>query len=203
MIYQFFGQIMINPVNLTLLKYLTQEKVSPLQDETGILIVLEGSGCPVSSRSDIVAMVELAGDIRGLLAAYEARLAREVSTEAVARQIAAIEEGYREGIERAAASLAEAKAASQGDGVERLQRIALRRLQERPCLSRVERPHLRRRAPGGVDEIGHVADNEAPFRRVVEGLREKLKHSTIAPYVEVVAEVAGEEKSIVQRYSIE
>ncbi len=27
---------------------LSQEKVSPLQDETGIAIILEGSGCPVS-----------------------------------------------------------------------------------------------------------------------------------------------------------
>jgi len=71
-------------------------------------------GDAISFSGDIVAMVELAGDIRGLLSAYEARLAREVSTEAVARQIAAIEEGYREGIERAAASLAEAKAALGG-----------------------------------------------------------------------------------------
>ncbi len=36
---------------------LTQEKVSPLQDETGIAIILEGSGCPVSSRNDLVALV--------------------------------------------------------------------------------------------------------------------------------------------------
>ena len=36
---------------------LTQEKVSPLQDETGIAIILEGSGCPVSSRSDVVALI--------------------------------------------------------------------------------------------------------------------------------------------------
>lgn len=68
-------------------------------------------GDAISFSGDIAAMVELAADIRRLLAAYEARLAREVSTEAVSRQIAAIEEGYRQGTERAAAALAEAKAA--------------------------------------------------------------------------------------------
>ena len=36
---------------------LRQEKVAPLQDEEGIAIVLEGSSCPVSSRSAIIALV--------------------------------------------------------------------------------------------------------------------------------------------------
>jgi ABC-type dipeptide/oligopeptide/nickel transport system permease component len=36
---------------------LRQDKVSPLQDETGIAIILEGSGCPISSRSGVVALV--------------------------------------------------------------------------------------------------------------------------------------------------
>ncbi len=67
-------------------------------------------GDAISFSGDIVAMVELAGQIRSLLAGYEARLVREVSSEAVSRQIAAIEEGFREGVERAAAALAEAQA---------------------------------------------------------------------------------------------
>ena len=34
-------------------------------------------------------------------------------------------------------------------------------------------------------------------------LREKLKNSTLAPYVEVLAEIAGDEEPIVQHYAIE
>lgn len=71
-------------------------------------------GDAISFSGDIAAMVELAADIRRILAAYEARLAREVSTEVVARQIAAIEDGYREGAERAAGALAEARSALAG-----------------------------------------------------------------------------------------
>jgi metal-dependent HD superfamily phosphatase/phosphodiesterase len=52
-------------------------------------------------------------------------------------------------------------------------------------------------------KIAIEMSNSAGIFQVDNLLREKLKHSTIAPYVEVVAEVAGEEKSIVQRYSIE
>ncbi|MDD4903978.1 MAG: HD domain-containing protein [Candidatus Bipolaricaulis sp.] len=52
-------------------------------------------------------------------------------------------------------------------------------------------------------KIAIEMSNSAGIFQVDNLLREKLKNSTIAPYVEVVAEVAGEEKSIVQRYSIE
>jgi hypothetical protein len=51
-------------------------------------------GDAISFSGDIEALVALAAEIRRLLAACEARLAREVSKDAVARQIAAIEERF-------------------------------------------------------------------------------------------------------------
>jgi len=45
--------------------------------------------------------------------------------------------------------------------------------------------------------------NSAGIFQLDNLLREKLKNSTIAPYVEVIAEVSGEEKKIVERYSID
>jgi metal-dependent HD superfamily phosphatase/phosphodiesterase len=45
--------------------------------------------------------------------------------------------------------------------------------------------------------------NSAGIFQLDNLLREKLKNSTLAPYVEVDAEVIGEEKKILQRYSIE
>ena len=45
--------------------------------------------------------------------------------------------------------------------------------------------------------------NSAGIYQLDNLLREKLKNSTLAPYVEVTAEITGEEESIVQHYSIE
>lgn len=45
--------------------------------------------------------------------------------------------------------------------------------------------------------------NSAGIFQLDNLLREKLKNSTIAPYVEVTAEVSGEEEKIVERYSID
>ncbi len=45
--------------------------------------------------------------------------------------------------------------------------------------------------------------NSAGIFQLDNLLREKLKNSTISPYVEVVAEVSEEEKRIVERYSID
>jgi metal-dependent HD superfamily phosphatase/phosphodiesterase len=45
--------------------------------------------------------------------------------------------------------------------------------------------------------------NSAGIFQVDNLLREKLKASTIAPHVEVVAEVVGEEKKIIERFSID
>jgi metal-dependent HD superfamily phosphatase/phosphodiesterase len=45
--------------------------------------------------------------------------------------------------------------------------------------------------------------NSAGIYQLDNLLREKLKNSTLAPYVEVIAEIAGEEERIVEHYSIE
>jgi metal-dependent HD superfamily phosphatase/phosphodiesterase len=45
--------------------------------------------------------------------------------------------------------------------------------------------------------------NSAGIYQLDNLLREKLKNSTLAPYVEVTAEIAGDEERIVQHYSIE
>lgn len=45
--------------------------------------------------------------------------------------------------------------------------------------------------------------NSAGIFQLDNLLKKKLKNSTIAPYVEVIAEIAGEEKKIVERYSID
>ncbi len=45
--------------------------------------------------------------------------------------------------------------------------------------------------------------NSAGIYQLDNLLREKLKNSTLAPYVEVVAEIAGEEERIVEHYAIE
>jgi len=45
--------------------------------------------------------------------------------------------------------------------------------------------------------------NSAGIFQLDNLLREKLKHSTLAPHVEVVAEIAGDEQKIVEKYTIE
>jgi uncharacterized protein len=45
--------------------------------------------------------------------------------------------------------------------------------------------------------------NSAGIYQLDTLLREKLKNSTLAPYVEVMAEISGDEEPIVQHYSIE
>jgi len=45
--------------------------------------------------------------------------------------------------------------------------------------------------------------NSAGIYQLDNLLREKLKNSTLAPYVEVLAEITGDEEPIVQHYSIE
>ncbi len=66
-------------------------------------------GDAISFSGEITAMVELAIEIRRLLAGYEARLAREVSMEVVARQITASEERYAARVRAAARATAEAR----------------------------------------------------------------------------------------------
>ena len=52
-------------------------------------------------------------------------------------------------------------------------------------------------------KISIEMSNSAGVFQLDNLLREKLKNSTLAPYVEVVAEISGEEEKIVERYSIE
>jgi metal-dependent HD superfamily phosphatase/phosphodiesterase len=52
-------------------------------------------------------------------------------------------------------------------------------------------------------KIAIEMSNSAGIFQLDNLLREKLKNSTIASYVEVVAEVSGDEKSIVEHYSID
>jgi len=77
-------------------------------------------GDAISLSGDIEALVSLAGEIRRLLAAYEARLEREVSTEAVAGRVTALEARYRGEVARSQAARDEARAVSRtrGEGLE-------------------------------------------------------------------------------------
>jgi hypothetical protein len=68
-------------------------------------------GDAISFSGDIEALVLVAADVRRLLVAYEARLAREVSRDAVARQLGAIEARHAAELSRASAALARARAA--------------------------------------------------------------------------------------------
>jgi len=52
-------------------------------------------------------------------------------------------------------------------------------------------------------KISIKMSNSAGIFQLDNLLREKLKNSTIAPYVEVVAEITGAEEKIVERYSID
>lgn len=69
-------------------------------------------GDAISLSGDIQALVALAGEIRRLMAAYGRRLDREISGEAIARQVASIEEGFRSALAAAAREAAEARAAA-------------------------------------------------------------------------------------------
>jgi hypothetical protein len=66
-------------------------------------------GDAISFSGDIEAMVALALEIRRLLASYEARLAKQVSSEAVARQLAGLESRYQADLARSERSLAAAR----------------------------------------------------------------------------------------------
>jgi len=70
-------------------------------------------GDAISLSGDIEALVSLAAEIRRLLAAYEHRLEREVSSTTVAGRVSALEERYRGEIERSQAARTEARAAAE------------------------------------------------------------------------------------------
>jgi metal-dependent HD superfamily phosphatase/phosphodiesterase len=52
-------------------------------------------------------------------------------------------------------------------------------------------------------KISIEMSNSAGIFQLDNLLREKLKRSTLAPYVEVVAEIAGDEEKIVEKYTID
>jgi len=52
-------------------------------------------------------------------------------------------------------------------------------------------------------KIAIEMSNSAGIFQLDNLLREKLKNSTLAPHVEVIAEIAGDEEKIVERYSID
>ncbi|HET8732157.1 MAG TPA: hypothetical protein VFM45_00135, partial [Anaeromyxobacteraceae bacterium] len=70
-------------------------------------------GDAISLSGDIEALVSLASEIRRLLAAYETRLEREVSSGTVAGRVSALEERFRREIARAQAARDEARAAAE------------------------------------------------------------------------------------------
>jgi hypothetical protein len=62
------------------------------------------------------------------------------------------------------------------------------------------------RLSAGEKKPIHIAiemTNSAGIYQIDNLLREKLRNSTLAPYVEVTAEISGEEERIVQHYAIE
>jgi hypothetical protein len=70
-------------------------------------------GDAISFSGDIEALVGLAANIRRLLSAYQARLAKEVSSEAVARQLAALSARFDAELARIALALSEARASAE------------------------------------------------------------------------------------------
>jgi hypothetical protein len=79
-------------------------------------------GDAISFSGDVEALVALAGEIPRLLAAYEARLAVEVSSDAVARRLAAIDARWAADLARVAAAAAAARATGAAPG--RLEALA-------------------------------------------------------------------------------
>ncbi len=104
-------------------------------------------GDAISFSGDIEALVALSAEIRRLLIAYQARLAREISSEAVARQLAALSARFEAELEATARTLAEAKAAGASAG--RLQQV-----EEHAARLREERDRAIARARGGGIEAG-------------------------------------------------
>jgi len=111
-------------------------------------------GDAISLSGDIEALVSLAGEIRRLLAAYETRLAREVSTEAVAGRVTALEARYRGEIARShqarGAARAESERAAPGspERTEALRRAALHAAAASRIAAEMERAVSRTRGEG-------------------------------------------------------
>ena len=115
-------------------------------------------GDAISLTGGIRAMVAIARGIRSHLAGLASRLTREISGEAVSRQIAAIEAAHAEAAERAATSLRtyEEALAREAPGSARHAALAIRVARARAEESRVagERDRALARARGEVLEAG-------------------------------------------------
>ncbi len=111
-------------------------------------------GDAISLSGDIEALVSLAAEIRRLLAAYEDRLEREVSSTTVAGRVTALEERYRGEIARAHSARTEARAAAERaapGGLERaesLRRAALHAAAAARLTAEMERDVSRTRGEG-------------------------------------------------------
>jgi len=111
-------------------------------------------GDAISLSGDIEALVSLAAEIRRLLAAYEDRLEREVSSTTVAGRVTALEERYRGEIARAQASRSEARAAAERaapggpERAESLRRAALHAAAAARLTAEMERDVSRTRGEG-------------------------------------------------------
>lgn len=143
-----------------------------LADRGGVMLNnLLGDAVSFAGRID--EMVVLARAIRARFAEYSLRLAREVSSEAVSRQIAAIEAAHATGIEAAAAARAAAEAAlgAAPPGSPQHAALAARAARARAEVSRLsaERDLALARARGEVLEAGiFLSYGPAPLVVVIE-----------------------------------
>jgi hypothetical protein len=143
-----------------------------LADRGGVMLNnLLGDAISFAGRIDM--MVALAKSIRALFAGYASRLAREVSSEVVARQIAAIEEARRGALEKGRAELAAAEAALAGAaaGTPQHGALAARLARARGEQARLaaERDRALARARGEVLEAGvFVSHGAAPVVVIIE-----------------------------------
>lgn len=143
-----------------------------LADRGGVTLNnLLGDAISFAGRIDM--MIALARSIRAIFAGYGARLAREVSTEVVAKQIAAIEDAHRGTLGRGRAEVRAAEAAVAGaaagtpEHAASTARLARARAEEARLAG--ERDRALSRARGEVLEAGvFVSHGAAPLVVLIE-----------------------------------
>ena len=127
--------------------------MSHLSDRGGVS-VNNLLGDAISLSGDIEVLVGLAAEIRRLLAAYEMRLAREVSSQVVASRVTSLEEAHRPALEAAARARTEARQAAERapagspERAEAQRRLALAAAAEARRLSERDRAVARARGEG-------------------------------------------------------
>lgn len=148
-------------------------------------------GDAISLSGDIEALVSLAAEIRRLLAAYETRLEREVSSDAVAGRVSSLQERYRREIARAHAARDDARGAAERaapgsvERTESLRRAALHGAAAARLAAEMERDLSRTRGEGleagvfvsfGPAPLVIAIDDEA-FGRNRVAIAEKINES--------------------------